>query len=623
MYRLIISITSLLCCALMGAAQASDSFAEDVMAISYDDGSGVDTSDGTGKAERYDVALMLDDTSLIGKSIVGVRIPFASTEDLSGLKVWAASTLALTESDNLPVCDIAQESADIDQGWTEVIFSTPISLSGTGIYLGYSFDVDKINSNNLKPVCLTSAVSQNGYFIHTSRTTKYKKGWTNVNENTEVGSLRMQVMVKGLDGNAASIEVYPKINVRYGAVAYAPVRIICHGYNGVSSISYAFDINGKTGEQTYTLDTPIAPVYNKYADVEIPLAEITEVGQLPFTINVTKVNGADNTDVAKTGEGILNVFDFVPVHRPLFEEYTGAWCGNCPRGLAAIETMKERYADDFICISYHNSDAMEVTTSFPSEIRGFPDSWISRKKRTDPFFGDKSDGQFHLDEEWEAIRKEPTTISVDVDAEWTDLDESSIEVKVKIMSQINYSPQALAIGCALIADDLHGEGSSWWQTNYYAGKSETCAPELKWIAEYPSTIRNFRFNDVLILGRNLDGAEANLPFDIEPMNEYEVSFTLPLDEALNTSGVSLVQDKSKLRVVAFGVDRESTEVINSNQTPYMVSSSGINDLLWDTTISAVDYFDLLGNKVGADAKGVIIRVTHYANGLSICHKIIK
>lgn len=608
-----------LCCALWGVAQASEFFSEDVMAISYDDGSGVDATDGTGKAEHYDVAIFLGDASLAGKTLEGVRVPFGSSEDISRLKVWVASGLILSD-DNLPVADLAQAEAEIIEGWTEVKFDSPVEIGPEGIYIGYSFDVDKINSNNLKPVCLTSVASQYGYFIHTSRTTKYKK-WTNANEKSDIGSLRLQAMVKGMDANAASIEVYPKIDVQLGSVAYVPVRVTCHGYNGVASIDYNYEINGKKGSQSFVLDNPIAPVFNKYADIDIPLCEISETGQLPFSIDVVKVNGGDNTDASKVSEGILNVFDFVPVHRPLFEEYTGTWCGNCPRGIAAVEAMKELHPDDFICISYHNSDAMEITTSFPSEIRGFPDSWISRKKRTDPFFGDKNDGQFHLNEEWEAIKKEPTTISVDIEADWADETETSLDVCVKIMSQVQYGPQDLAIACALVADDLHGEGSKWNQQNYYSGSSD-CAPELQWVAELPKVIKDLHFNDVLILGKNLDGLDANLPYEIEPMNVYEASFKFSLDDAVNTSGVSLVQDKSKLRVVAMGIDRNSTEIINSNQTGWM-KSSGVDTLHADLEIVSAEYFDLYGHKVSSNTKGLILKVLSHKDGSKECRKLIN
>lgn len=604
-----------------GAAQDLPVFADDVMAISFEDGSGVETTDGTGKAEHYDVAMFLEDSSLTGKSVVGVRIPFGSVEDISGLKVWMASGLQLSESDRLPICDIAEVSCVATQGWTDVVFEEPFVMEGSGLYIGYSFDVDKINSNNLKPVCLTSVVSGDGYYIHTSRTAKYKQSWTNVNEKSNVGSLRMQVMVKGMEANAASIEAYSKINVQLGEVAYAPVRITCHGYNGVSSIGYQYEINGVKGDNTYELETPIAAVYNKYADIDIPLGVATDLGQVPFSVNVVTVNGAENTDLSSTTEGTLNVFDFVPVHRPLFEEYTGAWCGNCPRGLAAIEEMKVRHPEDFICISYHNSDAMEIASSFPSEIRGFPDSWISRKKQTDPFFGDKEDGQFHLDEEWEKIRKDPATVSIDVEAEWSDDTESAIEVKTRIISQIHYPADALAIGCALIADDLHGDTRQWWQHNYYSGESETCAPELKWIAELPSLIKDFHFNDVLILGKNLDGLESNLAYDIEPMNVYETGFTLPLSDAVNTSGENLVQDKSKLRVVAFCMDRAANEIYNANQTGFM-ESSGIEPLIVDSEIESVEYYDLVGTRVDRSATGVILKVTYHRDGTRKCEKMI-
>ncbi len=44
---------------------------------------------------------------------------------------------------------------------------------------------------------------------------------------------------------------------------------------------------------------------------------------------------------------------FEPVKRVILEEYTGITCGNCPKGILAIEHLREIYGDLFIPISIH------------------------------------------------------------------------------------------------------------------------------------------------------------------------------------------------------------------------------------------------------------------------------
>ena len=61
-------------------------------------------------------------------------------------------------------------------------------------------------------------------------------------------------------------------------------------------------------------------------------------------------------------------------HRPLIEEYTGTWCGWCPRGFTGMEMLRETFGEDFIGVAIHNQDPMAVltTSQYPSNIQGFP-----------------------------------------------------------------------------------------------------------------------------------------------------------------------------------------------------------------------------------------------------------
>ena len=61
------------------------------------------------------------------------------------------------------------------------------------------------------------------------------------------------------------------------------------------------------------------------------------------SVNVLKVNGVDNEEEA-VAEATTPVFvlNTLPRHRSLLEEYTGLWCGWCPRGFVALELLKEQ-----------------------------------------------------------------------------------------------------------------------------------------------------------------------------------------------------------------------------------------------------------------------------------------
>ncbi|MFI5202435.1 MAG: hypothetical protein ACHQNE_08605, partial [Candidatus Kapaibacterium sp.] len=40
--------------------------------------------------------------------------------------------------------------------------------------------------------------------------------------------------------------------------------------------------------------------------------------------------------------------------RVMLEEFTGAWCGWCPRGALAIQQIKEGYPGQIFAVSFHN-----------------------------------------------------------------------------------------------------------------------------------------------------------------------------------------------------------------------------------------------------------------------------
>ena len=103
---------------------------------------------------------------------------------------------------------------------------------------------------------------------------------------------------------------------------------------------------------------------------------IDATGNYPVEIRVTSVNGK-SVDCAAT-EGTAEIYAFLPVNRPLVEEYTGLWCGFCPRGYMALEMMKELKGNLFIAAAYHNGDPMSWDGKTPNYVSGFPAAYINR-----------------------------------------------------------------------------------------------------------------------------------------------------------------------------------------------------------------------------------------------------
>lgn len=84
----------------------------------------------------------------------------------------------------------------------------------------------------------------------------------------------------------------------------------------------------------------------------------SQAGTHRAALTVTAVNG---TPVAEpqSVEFDFVVMPFKPTFQEVLEEYTGFWCGNCPRGFACLEHMNVEYGAGFVGISYHQADSYD------------------------------------------------------------------------------------------------------------------------------------------------------------------------------------------------------------------------------------------------------------------------
>ena len=249
-----------------------------------------------------------------------------------------------------------------------------------------------------------------------------------------------------------------------------------------------------------------------------------------------------------------------PVHRPLIEEYTGTWCGWCIRGLVGMELMRETFGDDFIGVAYHNGDAMQITTSYPNNVTGFPSAFLERNYSIDPLFGfgNVSGGIINDMRQMAAIE---AIAGIDVTAKWTSADKTAIDVNVTSYFTSDYDNANFAIEVMLIADDLYGTGSSWNQSNYYSGYTEYAKDDYlgPWTRK-PSTVTGIHFNDVLV---GFSGAIANsLPTSIVAYDDYSTSYTFQLNRLPKPA---LIQNKDNLHIIAVVVYKNNRKAINANR----------------------------------------------------------
>lgn len=242
----------------------------------------------------------------------------------------------------------------------------------------------------------------------------------------------------------------------------------------------------------------------------------TNIGDVSFEVTY---NGF--SDTAKTK------FKEKPTYaqRSLIEDYTGTWCGYCPRVSYAIEDVTSRN-DNIVAMGIHYNDPMEYehinsmvetfnVNAFPTAIANRGSVWNETYENIAP-----ADNEFA-----------PLDLSIS-----SNLDGNSASINIKVQTVSWYENQLKLVVC-LTEDDLQ-----YNQQNYYNdGKG--------------NPIVNFEHNHVLrkaftdIYGDELTDKNQN--------NEYEKSFNVTINPKYETENCD---------IVAFVVLKSNNRVVNVQKT---------------------------------------------------------
>ncbi len=124
-----------------------------------------------------------------------------------------------------------------------------------------------------------------------------------------------------------------------------------------------------------------APIPEGAEKLRVVVAVLDQDGN---AINVQEAKGNSTKDYVMVG----NAFQ----HRVLIEDFTGAWCGWCPRVSHSIETLEQENNDKVVAVALHNNDKLRFTpyegnlsntlwTKFgiPSNQRGYPFAALNRQ----------------------------------------------------------------------------------------------------------------------------------------------------------------------------------------------------------------------------------------------------
>lgn len=275
-----------------------------------------------------------------------------------------------------------------------------------------------------------------------------------------------------------------------------------------------------------------------------------------------------------------------------------------------MEMIRERYADNQVSVCFHNNDDMMVTTDYPVEIPGYPSASIDRSIVLDPYYGTYQDIDFGVRKNLENALSELAIADIDVAVK---LDNMNISVEsstrfIKDITDSNYQ-----IGYVLTCDGM--SDTTWLQNNGYSGASGLEGTYLEQATKWPKYVDGLVFNDVAIDVTSMMGVPGSLPKDMYMGEPYNHSYSF------NIEYNKLVNDIDKLNVVAFIIDKNTGEVINSNKAS-LGNMNGVDEITSDANaVVSTAYYDIMGRRINNPTGGIFIRVDKHSDGRITSSKI--
>lgn len=572
--------------------------------------------------QAYDVAMLVKDDALVGAHIDKITIPVRKLEGISGWKVWLSSQLRVEGGQNVP--DLVSIDVEPTQtGYFTVTLPKPYIIPAEGVYVGYSLVTEADYEATDGPVGVIDQVKPSGFYLHTSR---HFLKWMEISAETEKSALiEVSVSGSGIKQNAVSPQKNDRLYVKVGEEVQTTVTFVNHGSAGISSLDVEYDLDGNILSEHYDLNRPVKGQIGATYDVNVSLPAIDTKGNYDLRVTVNNVNTAVNEDDMPYAISPVSALTYVPKHRTLLEEYTGLWCGWCPRGFVALELLADQYPDEFVCVSYHNGDPMEIlnANSFPSPVSGFPGAWMDRGMELDPYYG--SDGSTPMgiinDLQWRNTMF--ANADIDLAAEYV-ADDNTVNVKADVTFPYDADDNDYALEYILVEDGM--TDPSWAQSNYFPDYPDYAEEEgLDAFVDNDSEVYGLVYNDVAVMMSEIGGIDESIPTSVTADEPVSHEYTFYLDYAWNTSYEPLIQDTEKLEMVALLIDKKTGVVANARKVNVTRSdiTDGIASADRGTKATSVEFFDLGGRKLDRMQSGAnIVRMT-FANGTTKTVKVMR
>ena len=501
-----------------------------------------------------------------GQTITGVAFSFLDSKNISNVKVWISEGLPnFAEEATFCYQDVKEITGrqNADDPVNEVRFEKPYIIdSSKDVYVGYSFEV---TANEGKadqfPVLVKGKKTDKGaLYLRFGYADEWWYDYSSPQyDQYEFGNLAMKVLFKGTsEDNAVSIgKTFADITAARNSTVTIPLTVTNLGKKSFTSLGLTVDMGGVKKEVTVTPEQAVDKDYTFDLTLDTP----EEIGEIPVTITIDKVNGMPNTSNFKEAQGNIIVLSRIVPHKVAIEEFTGFWCGWCPKGIVAMEKAKQVYGDDVVIVTVHYNDALACKdyAAFTNQtVASYPQAHVDRAiMSVDPYYGSSLYECFGISKDIDARAAEIPVAEVIADATLDgDILTAISDVRFLYTGSAHYA-------VAYVLTENNMESENWEQANnliqWQGQPIEDLEPMFEeWIYGTPK-MSGVIFNDVAIGAVGLEhGVAGSIPSYVyaEESNKYEVEF--------NFRKYKKIMDNDELNLCVFLIDTTTGKIVNAD-----------------------------------------------------------
>lgn len=268
-----------------------------------------------------------------GQTLKGVR--FACSKGMTNVYAWVRPSL------DKPVFGSPTKLGITEEGWNEVIFKTPIEITGDDVYVGYN---GKAPLNTA--LYFDGAVNTNATFFKPDT-----YAWQDLSSQG-FPSLCIQAIVS-VDGEAPINDLavesckFAESYTKVGDLVKATVGIGNYGEDAQNVSTLYFSVNGGDA-QTVTVNTEVKAGGN----VQVPVSFSSEGfadGKVPVRFWISTDDAYKTNDTISTN--VLCYASKFP-HKVLVEHFTTLKCTNCHYGLETLSAILGGRTD-YVWVAHH------------------------------------------------------------------------------------------------------------------------------------------------------------------------------------------------------------------------------------------------------------------------------